>query len=123
MFRVYHRVAKSEEIIKQTGHRQGNKTIPEYVQGVIPHLNRTRSTDHDKQRYIWFLSSGSFHCFRCDQRYLLLGLTDDSFRAAVAFCESTPDNLFPSVGGVGGVGQAHPQGGYTMSIVCLMCIS
>ena len=68
-------------VIKQgRGYLQGNRTIPEYVQGIMPHLNRIQSTDHDKQRY------------------LLLGLKDKGFRAAVAVCDSTPDHRFPSVG-------------------------
>ena len=81
MFRVHDPAAKSEQIIKQgKGYLQGSKTVPEYVQGIMPHLNRIQSTDHDKQRY------------------LLLGLKDKGFRAAVAVCDSTPDHRFPSVG-------------------------
>lgn len=74
MYQARDPVAKSEALLR-AGFEHGKCTVVEYVQDILPHLRRCRSSTPDK---VGHMLAG-------------LGLKDEGFRMGVSTCQSTSD--------------------------------
>lgn len=78
MYQAHDPVAKSEALLR-SGFKQGRRTVIEYVQAILPHLRRCRSSMPDQVDY------------------LLKGLNNEGFRMGVSTCQSTRDYEWPDI--------------------------
>ena len=78
MFQAHDPVAKSEALLR-AGFKQGKRTVVQYVQDILPHLRRCRSSTSDQVDY------------------MLKGLNSEGLRMGVSICQSTPDYEWPDI--------------------------
>ncbi|KAL3138063.1 hypothetical protein ABBQ38_005295 [Trebouxia sp. C0009 RCD-2024] len=78
MYSAHDPVAKSEALLR-AGFKQGKRSVIEYVQDILPHLRRCRSSMIDQVDY------------------MLKGLNDEGFRLGVSTCQTSPDYEWPDI--------------------------